>query len=107
MNELLKADLAIHVLIEGAPNLVDKSLERLHLIVVEHELLVHVHLQQQGPDLRVLQEATFVRVIDFEAHDQVCFVLLQLHLQVHVLQLFVVVDVPEVRRLVSQDQFVE
>lgn len=67
MDELLETNLAIHVLVEGPPDVNDVALKSLHGLVVQSKLFVHVHLQEQTPDLVELQITAFVYIVFLEA----------------------------------------
>lgn len=103
VDELLETDLAIHILIKSPPNVYDVALKCLHGLVVQSELLVHVHLEKQTPDFVEFQITAFVDIVFLEAQSQIIVVFLQFSLQINFLRLFVIVNIAEKGGLVLED----
>ena len=82
IDELLIADLIIHIGIKAIPNLGNKLIKGILGVVLPGELLVKVHLHQARLQLHKTEVARVIRIVNLEAQLTVRVIFSQVQLQV-------------------------
>ena len=85
VDELLIADLIIHIGIKPKPNLGNKLIKGILWVILPGELLVKVHLHQTCLQLHKTQVARVISIVNIEAELAVRIIFSQVELQVDVL----------------------